>query len=505
MSFNKKLFFIFLLFCFSYSLIVFNGIIDDFSPKHITAIEQISIKSHLDQNNRMTNQVPGFYVLGAIIKLISNISSMGFLTFPLQLLPLLIVFYEFILKICKSPVFSCILTFLSICAGTTGTDKLFFWPHGIGSIVYYTTFILIVSIMLNPFNKRSEYNLLLIICGCSLGFISYNVYITLLILMISLMLEIWFIQNKEIPSAFLNYKSFLGCSLIFIVTMFGLSRFVYETFIPTLKATSNIEISAINKFLLNYINTNPNPEISVISELLINYPRIITIISILKYLILCISVIIFISSLIKKISKKVELSVFDLIIISYIIYSFVYFLIRAYLGGIPITVIFLPGMLCIIWLYKFSEKYKQWTKFAIIMLLILTPSYTYFIEIYDLRNESIHENEYLIASSHWYFEHKGDSIGVSDEMSKNLISMFIYEKYHQPSGIKNIYIKNAEFLVNKSQFENFNQYYVVNYNLRCMSLQNWVIIKSWRFFETSIDSNKYICKIYDLDSVSIYY
>ena len=166
MTFNKKLVCIFLLVSFSYSLIVFNGIIDDFSPKHIIAIERISDSSYLDQSDLMTNQIPGFYVLGVVIKLIANISSIGLLTYPLQLLPLLTVFYVFTLKVSNSPLFSCAATFLCICSGTTGTGKIFFWPHGVGEIVYYTALFLIVSIMLSPSHKRPEFNLLLVVCGC---------------------------------------------------------------------------------------------------------------------------------------------------------------------------------------------------------------------------------------------------------------------------------------------------------------------------------------------------
>lgn len=505
MPFNKKLVYIFLLVSFSYSLIVFNGIIDDFSPRHITAIEQISDNSFLDQNNRMTNQIPGFYALGVAIKLISNISSIGLLTYPLQLLPFLTIFYVFILKVSNSPFFSCAATFLYVCSGTTGTTKIFFWPHGVGYIVYYAALFSIFSIMLSPSYKRSEFNLLLIICGCSLGFLSYNLYSSLIILLSFFMLNMWIIQNKKISSISIAPISFLNCLLIFIVTQFGLSRFVYNTFIPTLKATSDLEISAVDKFLSAYIYTQPNPEISAISELLLNFPLIITIISALKYLIICISIAFFVLLCIKKISTKMKLTVFDLFIVSVLMSEFIYFLIRTYIGGISITSLFLPGIFCIIWLYQYSSKYQKWPKLAIIILLVLTPTYTYYIDLYNVRNQQLYENEYLKVSSNWYFENKGDNIGVSDEMSRNLISMFIYEEFHCLSEIKILPQEDAGFLVNKLSLENSQKYYLINYQLRRMSLQNWVIIKTWRFFENSIDSNKHICKIYDLNSLSIYY
>lgn len=485
---------------------VFNGIIDDFSPYSIKEVEIISESSHLDQNNRATNQVPGFFVLGVAVKLISNISSIGLLTYPLQLLPLLTVFYLFVLKISNSPIFSGSATFLYVCSGTMGTSNIFFWPHGMGSIVYWMALFLMYSITLTPSRKKPEFTLLLNICGCSLGFISYDIFLNLILFLFSITLIMWIIQNKRIKSVFINYKSFLNCSLIFIIAQLGLSKFVYETFIPLLIATPDlVKISAVDKFLSAYIYKQPNPEISVISELLLNYPRIITTISLLKYLIICLSIAFFILLCFNKVHKKVNLSIFDLFMLSYLLSAFIFILIRAYIGDIAITDMFLPGVFCIIWLYQQASIYQKWAKFAIVVILILTSLYIYFIEIHDLRNQSIYENEYLKDSSSWYFENKGNNIGVSDEMTRGLMSMFIFEKYHYPIEIKILPQDDAGFLVQKLDLNNSQKYYIINYHLRRMSLQNWVIIKSWSFFENSIDSNKRICKIYDLDSVSIYY
>jgi len=312
-------------------------------------------------------------------------------------------------------------------------------------------------------------------------------------------------QNKKVKYDFKVSKSILSCFIIFIVTQFGLSKFVYDTFIPTLKASSDLDVSAFDKFILSYIHTKPNPEISVISELLLHFPLIISIISALKYLIICIFIILFVLLCSKKIHKKVDLSTLDLFIMSILMSEFIYFLIRTYIGAISVTSIFLPGMLCIIWLYQYASKFQKYATFAILVLLILTPAYTYFIETHDLRNQQVYEDKYLMTSSKWYFENKGDNIGVSDEMSRNLMSMFIFEKYHYPCEIKILSHQDAGFLVQKLNSKDPQKYYLINYQLRCMSLQNWVIIKTWRFFENSINSNKHICKIYDLGSISIYY
>jgi hypothetical protein len=272
-----------------------------------------------------------------------------------------------------------------------------------------------------------------------------------------------------------------------------------------LKVSSDLDVSAADKFFSAYIYKTSNPEMPYISELLINFPPIITVISALKYLILCISIFIFILVYIKKIYKKVDTSIFDLFTASILMSGLLYFFIRTYIGNVAITSIFLPGVLCIIWLYQNTNKFQNYAKFAILILLILTPTYTCIIETSDLRNQPVYESEYLKASSSWYFKNKGDDIGVSDEMSRNLMSMFIFEKYNYSCEIKILSLKDAGFLVQELNPKDSQKYYLINYQLRRMSLQNWVIIKTWRLFKNLIDSNKYICKIYDLDSISIYY
>ena len=52
---------------------------------------------------------------------------------------------------------------------------------------------------------------------------------------------------------------------------------------------------------------------------------------------------------------------------------------RIYIGQIAITNIYLPGIFCIMLLYRSSKRMKTWATFVILLLLILilTPIYYY--------------------------------------------------------------------------------------------------------------------------------
>ena len=76
---------------FALPLLMFNGSIDDFAPKHIMIINELSKNSFIPKEN-YNIQVPGFYVLGAILKQVLNISTDGLLFYPVQLIPYMIVF-----------------------------------------------------------------------------------------------------------------------------------------------------------------------------------------------------------------------------------------------------------------------------------------------------------------------------------------------------------------------------------------------------------------------------
>ena len=84
---KNKIALILLLMAITLPLLLFNGTADAFIPKHIARVEEISYGGKLIEGENQVIPVPGFYVLGAIITLVSGLASEKLIFFPIQLIP----------------------------------------------------------------------------------------------------------------------------------------------------------------------------------------------------------------------------------------------------------------------------------------------------------------------------------------------------------------------------------------------------------------------------------
>jgi hypothetical protein len=514
MSYEHKILFILLTMTFTLPLLIFDGSIDDFAPKHVMIINDLSENSFIPEEN-YNIQVPGFYVLGAILKQVSNISTDGLLFYPIQFIPYIVVFFALIYKLSNSYIFSGFLTFIEFISGATGTTKVFFWVHGIGSILFYLAIIILLNLMRENITKKPEFILLLIIFGSSLVFISYDLFAMLLIFLIIL-----FIVSsafKIIQPNFINYtfkfgdlsKYFGNICLILLVIEFGLSKFIYKSVIPTLKQSQYLELSSVDKFLVSYLHRQTETSLG---DFVVSFPSFISIISALKYLVLLSSIFIFLFMIYKKIVQKKPINQFDLVTGVFILMTGVYGSTRLYIGGVIITLLYLPGIICTIWLYRFSEKYKNWATFVLLLLLVLVPIYEFTLYHSNLTNRDENKFSYVNSPATWYFDHTSHSIAISDELTKNLFLLHFYNThdFNNREAYNSTHLllsKDVLFLMKRSTppEKDSKKYYIINYQLNAISLENWIIINSWRHYKTQLEENHAINKIYEVNHISIFY
>ena len=104
---------------------------------------------------------------------------------------------------------------------------------------------------------------------------------------------------------------------------------------------------------------------------------------------------------------------------------------RMYIGGIVVTLFYIPGIFCIIWLYRFSHSFKKWSIFVVILLLFLVPLFNYVEYSNDLTNKDANWFKSTDYSASWYFKHKSSSMGVSDELTRNLFSLYASEMFYK--------------------------------------------------------------------------
>lgn len=512
----KKLTYILLILSFIFPLLVLNGAVDVFAPIHVAQINEVRQIGHLTESEFF--DFPEFYTFGIIIELIVGISSRGLIFFPIQLLPMIFLYFLLVYKLSNNYLLSSIFVFIELLAGTTGS-QVFFWPHGIGRILYYTILFILLNINVKK-KKLSEFTLLLVILGLSLSFISYDLYGMLLFILFTLFLlysSLNLLLNKTTNKVNNEYSrlstNIFNYWFLLIVIELGLSKLVYDSLIPLFKTTDYVEISAIDKFFLEYFSSSFTE--NLIGDMIINYPVILTKINIIKYSMLTISILICLKLIIKKILRLKNANFYDFFIISYIISSAIFGIMRLHIGQIPITLLYTPGIFCTIWLYNYAKIHRKWAIFVVILLLIMTPTSQYIYNSHNLVSRDQNMFEYINMPVYWCLEYGEPNIA-SDELTKNICKLTVSEYLEITPNSSNIYNtlskkinlispNEATFLVQRSNTISDKKYYLINYKLGILSLANWKIIKSWSYFKDEIDSNSKIKKIYDIGNIAIYY
>ena len=507
MRYENKISLVILSMAFIVPLIIFNGTLDGFAPKHMLVMSETVQHGYLF-SQEAEQIAPGFYIIGAIINILTEIPTKEFVFLPIQFVPYLIVFYVFIYKISGSHLLSSLITLIELISSTNGTDKVFFWPHAIGWIIFYSMLFIIFKIAERKNEDEWEYRILLIILGMSLALISYDIFaVSLLFLaIISLLLFLLKLISKTRKENI--RRNYLNILIILIVFDFGLLKFVYDVFIPTIMDKQLRDVTAIDKFLLSYVSTESVQ--TPLSELYISYPGIISIISLIKYSALLISILAFSIIMFGKLKTNKPINFYNTIVCSIILVAVSYASIRFFLGQFAITQIYLPGIVCTLWLYRFSNKFKIWAIFVVLLLMVVVPVYYY--ENYSNNLIDMDENKYgyIEYSAYWYLEKTvRSSTAVSDELTKNFFIMH-HEKQIEAINyttirehMKVLSMDDVAFLLQKSS-NSESKYFIVNYDLSRMSLQNWKIIRTWKFSDDKINSNPGIKKIYYSGYIEIY-
>lgn len=517
---KNKIALILFLMAISIPLLLFNGTLDDFIPKHIARVEEISHGGWLIEGKNQVIQVPGFYVLGAIITLISGLAPEELIFFPIQLIPYAVLFFTMLYRVSGSSIVASLITLIELCSGTTGTGKIFFWPHGIGDLLFFSMLLLIL-ILLKQDRLSKTLIVLAVITGSSLVYISYNLTAMTLLLLAVIMavLAVFYLMSLKYNNAdsrrhLSSSKTFFTLLLILWVVELGLSKFVYGVFIPTLQAAQDFEMSGLDMFLIAYIN----PELSTapLSPIMVSYPATISVISGIKYLFLATTILIFCIVITNTIFKEKSLDSTNLFVLAVLLMQGFYAIPRLMIGGIVVTSLWLPGILCVARFSGMSKKFRVWAFVVLSVILVCTSFYYCTMEGGDYINRDEYQFNSYKAPVHWFFKTNNGDLAVSDELTNDFFILYSL-KYSIAHGASSpdydaiaqkhriLPTEDAQVLAQLSDSTLDTKYYVLNQKLTRMSLQNWIIIKSWRYSREGINCNDRINKIYEVPLLSIYY
>ncbi|AKB66675.1 hypothetical protein [Methanosarcina mazei] len=497
-------------------LIIFNGAVDDFVPRLMFDIWDISQKGYI--SSEQESSIPGFFVLGSILTLICGFSTEDLLFFPIQLIPFIFVFFLFIYAFSKSYLLSALLTLIEVITGVTGSLKVFFWPHGIGFILFYML-IFIISKLANNKRTTSEFRLLFIIIGSSLVFISYDLFGMFALFMgavsfIYLILYMYYRDSNNLKSEYYShFSNYFNLLLTVSVVEFGFSRFLYNKIIPTFMNNNYVEISPIDNFISSFLFKNNSG--LPLNDLLVNYPISVSILSAIKYSLLITSILVFVSIIFKKIVAKDTLEFSSIGVLSILVTNAFYGFLRFYIGQGFITYIYLPGLLSASWLYKYSPTFRRRTTLLVLLLLIICPLNYYEISTNDLINKDSSKFGTVKEPSNWCYDHEGSKIIASDVLTQGAFNYYYTKREtDRETNAKKVSFlgsqlnlfttKDVLFILNQSDYSGTCDNFAINYDSNIINLNNWIVIKSWRNSKSIIENNPKLNKIYNASNIAIF-
>ena len=504
--------------CITIPLLFYHQTLDDFFPKHIAQLIAIISNGNLVQTDVLVTQIPGFYTLGSVISLVCGLPPESLMYLPIQLIPYSILLFFLLFRIGGNVILAGCVTLIDLSSGVTGTGKIFFWPHGIGSILFFLILILVLGFLQN--NQRREFLILTIVTGASLVFLSYNLTaMTLFLLVIVGVLSgslYYFLLRFELKNqVYLNIaRQVLISAVIIACVEFGLSKFAYGSFLPTLRATENLDLTSLDKFSVSFVD--PNLTDAILSPIMVHYPISITIISLLKYGILAITILLYGFVVTKKFFHELKIDYIDILLLSLISMEIFYAVPRLLIGGAIATLVWIPGILCLIRLTGVSKKYRIMSVVVIGGLLILTlSSYAIFTLGGDIDRIS-YDNDGYKESNQWFNQYAGSALFCSDELTRNFMILYdIQTALTEKKGDLDFTMvaeqspllraAEAAVLTNLQAGElNKRWYYVLNNRLSKINLDNWITLQSWRRSESLVDANDKINKIYDNSLLAVY-
>jgi len=493
--------------------------LDDFIPKHIAMMVDMVSSGRLTLGNEEIIRTPGFYLLGGLIVLITGFPPESLIFLPIQLVPYLFVIFCLLYIISDNAIIASIITLLEFTSGITGTRTLFFWPHGIGTILFLVILILLLGFVKDKTKK--EYIFLIMVTGASLVFLSYSLTAMSLILLTIVAVLIAFVSlilsrfDWDYEYNVNTSKAILVALIVISAVELGLTRFMYDVFIPTIQTTQNIDVSAWEKFSISYLNPELNSVI--LSPIMIHYPISITVISAIKYGLLALVIFGFCLFEGQKFLHNKRIEGVDIILISVVLMQLIYSIPRQMIGEVMVTALWLPGILCLARFSRISNRFRLFSKAVIITLLILVFSYYGYFAFGGLIDRIDYEGDGYEESNQWINENSNSAAIVSDELTNNFRILFNmkaeindhsldahYNEVVKGSLLMSIPETAALVKLQEGDIDK-NRYYVLNNKLSRMSLQNWIVIRSWQLSNNIVSANNIVNKVYENSLISVYH
>jgi len=504
---NLKLAMILFIAAFMHTLILLYAYnTDDFVPKHVGAtlflINGFNMPTYV---YNIFHQNPAYYGFIAIILHLTDICEYEVPSFPIVMIPYFFTFFALIYVISGKSWFSFLLALLlaifDMTSSLCGSYKIFLWPHGLGSILVYSYILLLYNTIKRGDQRYTATGLIIIF---ALIFMSYNKAHYLLSILGALLLISFF---KQYGFLFRHIKiSFL----FFIVVLFGLSKFVYNTFIPLFAEESSFGPSSPINTFMNRFFTEDKYVVTELDQLLVKMPEIFTYLYSVKYALYVLLILLGFIAILGYKAKKYNGSEYAseylrpsiLIYASTVTATVLYMIARLAVGYFPLPEIYNIVLFSVIVIACVSNsrqhKNNEITRIFVIGVLVI-------LIIINLISISI-ANEYkilqkdnynhMVASSNWLHEHYNGSAYFPDQLTYAWY-FITYSNYFDDSKIARYMPIDDIICLYLSKPINKNILVVLNYRSNYNAISRGRLTKPFSSFREIVETNPSIeAKIY---------
>lgn len=496
--------------------------IDSFVPKHMAVGYETAVTGGLPENH-LVDQIPGFYSLVAILIHVLDINALALLHFPIQILPYSLGFFALAYLVTDGNyMFAGLLAGLELLLNSSGTLRMFLWPHGLGFILFFTLSIGLLVL----FRRESTLRIfpLMLLCSAALVYISYNLTAIFLFVLVTgyVLLETQGIKLHEYVAmedglARSGVKYAMLVTAVVMGTLVWFSEFFQDTFMPLV--SSGFDTGTLSGFLAVWIAGNTGGT-SLISHLQSTPPDLIRYIAMFRYILVAIALTLFAAYLLSKLRTNLPVVSIELLLLTYICSLAIYFVARLYIGSIAVALFYLPGVLSIAYLYSHVDDYltpyvadRRISAAILLMLLLIGGSIVVGQAVsnqYGQIDRNLEVPYHADNEQVWIDQHTTpDQETFSPELNRNsliLQSMMAQEapSYRQTSEKFELMEETQAAALTTYQDPVGEPTFALNGREQSMSLQNWQVIESWQHHVGEINDNPNVDKVYTEGEAWVY-
>jgi len=462
---KKMLLIIYLILVPTILINIYENSIDDFIPKHMAVAYQMSNDQLTSEGKYIYDQIPGFY---------------AFITITLYPYFAIVLLATYILSD-KNKMVSALLTLFYMSITTTGTLKIFLWPHGIGGLLFFMLVVTTYKVIKSPKLKNS-YLILCILATVSITFISYNFTYYCIVYLFSLSILQWIFKK---PS-----EVFINTLLILLGTLMGFSSFVYGHAKPLLELSNSLYIlKTFERFLINFFDIG-HVNLDPIQNYLMTYPQLLTHIFLTKYVLMIPILTISIFSIIyAETHKKIESVKFNLVL-SVCLAVTLFILTRLTIGHFSIPEIWYIFMVALPISYPLLKKRPKFLiKVSLIILIILNFSAI----IVSNASEVVQKDEYsyIVNAASWLYQKEPQNrIYTPDQLTYGWTYLPCTLKFNNWNEPKYLGIEDILNIYRGKKISS-SGYIIINYRAKYNALSGWDNTQSFKNFRTVIEPLDY--------------